>query len=153
MESLAFWFLPMAVLSLFSTSRSSNKEGPHDHQPPRDLPSMVRWGSWCCESGRCQPENGYFTTPGSHPTTGSVPGSGPSQAPSQAPSNGSASPGHHPALQKPSTRLVLQQELHTGAPRLLVPPALFLEKLLPAALPSYTEMVPPVKWCWGPQKR
>lgn len=33
---------------------------------------MVRCGSWCCESGRCQSENGYFTTPGLHPTTGNA---------------------------------------------------------------------------------
>ena len=40
----------------------------------------VRWGSWCCESGRRQSENGYFTTPGSHPTPGSAPSSSPHAA-------------------------------------------------------------------------
>lgn len=33
--------------------------------------SMVLWDSWCCESGRCQSENGYFTTPGPHCTASS----------------------------------------------------------------------------------
>lgn len=30
---------------------------------------QVLCSSWCCESGRHQSENGYFTTPGSHHTT------------------------------------------------------------------------------------
>ncbi|XP_078206258.1 uncharacterized protein LOC118147825 [Callithrix jacchus] len=49
--------------------------------PPRDLPSMVWWGSWCCESGRCQSENGYFTTPGPHHTTGGILAPEPAKAP------------------------------------------------------------------------
>nr|XP_021153517.1 uncharacterized protein LOC110364334 [Columba livia] len=32
-------------------------------------PPQVPCSSWCCESGRHQSENGYFTTPGSHRTT------------------------------------------------------------------------------------
>lgn len=43
---------------------------PHHRQRPQRPPGTVWWGSWCCESGRCHSENGYFTTPGSHPTTG-----------------------------------------------------------------------------------
>lgn len=56
-------------------SRGSTEEG--TPRPSIGLPGTVRWGSWCCESGRRQSENGYFTTPGSHPTTGSAPGTGP----------------------------------------------------------------------------
>lgn len=32
-------------------------------------PRRVPCSSWCCESGRRQSENGYFTTPGWHRTT------------------------------------------------------------------------------------
>ncbi|XP_010560726.1 PREDICTED: testis- and ovary-specific PAZ domain-containing protein 1 [Haliaeetus leucocephalus] len=43
-------------------------EEPGGGDPVRGTP-QVPCSSWCCESGRHQSENGYFTTPGSHRTT------------------------------------------------------------------------------------
>lgn len=82
---LASRFSLLAVLCPLSTSSSSSSSTEASLRPsacPRDLPSMVWWGSWCCESGRCQSENGYFTTPGPHHTTGSIPAPEPARAPS-----------------------------------------------------------------------
>ncbi|KAM7229935.1 hypothetical protein CapIbe_018652 [Capra ibex] len=61
---------------------STREEEQRQHGGP--TAGTVRWGSWCCESGRRQSENGYFTTPGSHPTPGSTPSSSPHAASTSA---------------------------------------------------------------------
>ena len=87
-------------------------------QRPHGGPSagMVRWGSWCCESGRRQSENGYFTTPGSHPTPGSAPSSSPHPASTSASAGAPPSP---PGPQQAAFRLTphaVQMPLQTQEP-------------------------------------
>ncbi|CAM5092723.1 unnamed protein product [Eretmochelys imbricata] len=48
--------------------KSSRLKNMKPEGPPTSI-YMVWCSSWCCESGRRQSENGYFTTPGLYPTT------------------------------------------------------------------------------------
>lgn len=121
------------------------------------LPSSVRWGSWCCESGRCRSENGYFTTPGSHPTTGSTPGASAPKPPAKA----LIITGTPPTPPDPSRRSALEQGLpqRHRRPEAVCPPtqtAVFKGKAAPESI-SFLQRngcywLPPVPRTCGPSQ-
>ncbi|XP_064271758.1 uncharacterized protein LOC135297771 [Passer domesticus] len=63
----------LSATSLDGVEDGRRGEGQSTEEPrsrePGQGPPQVLCSSWCCESGRHQSENGYFTTPGSHRTT------------------------------------------------------------------------------------